>query len=964
MATTNADFKVKKGLQIEGGDIHLGTGQDGSLSTDNRSGTNLIGRHLSVVAGTGTGNAVGGRIDFYTGGAAGSSGTSATSSTQVLRLNSDGQSTFYGNLSLSDNNLTNVGDINADSISVDGASTGLNVDFSGANTGTGVITLGDNLASALDIKEGSTSYLKFTTTNSSEQIVFGKNSTFASTTIANLGSVTTADINGGTIDNTVIGGGTPEAGTFKNLETNEWAKINGSARETNSMLQVNGPALSGGTGTTMNYTEARIHTDIGNDDVSGTTYNGLGNALVLDNAENIHVGQATIYTQGRSGTGNSWAIGRQANRAGASSEAAANVFHIGYFAQDYDNTANTTNNPLNVSNYLMTLDTSGTAKFKGDIILDDGGSLKEAGGTTALTFDASGNITKIGQDTPSTNQVLTWDSGGYAVWSASASGADGMGSGFVLEDGDGTEVTIDEDKEVKFIDGDGILINWTDTSTGSDGDPYDLTFSLDIDGMTDIGAGLASGDLFIVDDGAGGTNRKTTVDRIATLLAGAGLTATNAVIAVDADQSSQITAVGTLTGLTVSGAADLNNNLTVDGATISLDATTSLNIDNSNTSNGITIGTATSGVPISIGHTTSETTINDNLTVTGDLTVNGTTTTVNSTTLTFDDKNIELAHSPSGSEGNDAAVDGGGITLKSSDSDKTFNWVDATDAWTSSEHLNLLTGKKFMINGTAVFESNTELTSTVVTSGLTTVGALNSGSITSGFGSINNGSSAITTTGTITGGVLVADNLQLDGNVLSSTNTNGNITLTPNGSGLVNIAKDDLAIAGTAVTTTAAELNVLDNVTAGTVSASLGVVVDSNKDIGSFRNVTATGTIQGGILSADAVAIVDSSRGASSTITGETTLATYDVSSYTTAKYVYQIKKDGTVDTDVGEILVTYEGTSNDVFLTEYAMLSTGSSIGAWTADYNSGDTTVRLRFTPTSNGAHTYSIMNTLLIT
>jgi len=66
---------------------------------------------------------------------------------------------------------------------------------------------------------------------------------------------------------------------------------------------------------------------------------------------------------------------------------------------------------------------------------------------------------------------------------------------------------------------------------------------------------------------------------------------------------------------------DIDGTLAVDGTTISLDVTTSLNIDNSNTSNGITIGTATSGVPISIGHTTSETTINDNLTVTGTLTL-------------------------------------------------------------------------------------------------------------------------------------------------------------------------------------------------------------------------------------------------------------------------------------------------------------------------------------------------------
>ena len=64
-------------------------------------------------------------------------------------------------------------------------------------------------------------------------------------------------------------------------------------------------------------------------------------------------------------------------------------------------------------------------------------------------------------------------------------------------------------------------------------------------------------------------------------------------------------------------AVDIDGTLAVDGTTISLDATTSLNIDNSNTSNGITIATATSGVPISIGHATSETTVNDNLNVTG-----------------------------------------------------------------------------------------------------------------------------------------------------------------------------------------------------------------------------------------------------------------------------------------------------------------------------------------------------------
>ena len=64
---------------------------------------------------------------------------------------------------------------------------------------------------------------------------------------------------------------------------------------------------------------------------------------------------------------------------------------------------------------------AGDVQVTGDIILDDGGSLKEAGGTAAITFDGSGNVTKIGQDSPSTNEVLTYDG---AKWVASASSTD------------------------------------------------------------------------------------------------------------------------------------------------------------------------------------------------------------------------------------------------------------------------------------------------------------------------------------------------------------------------------------------------------------------------------------------------------------------------------------------------------------------------------------------------------------
>lgn len=1085
---TARDFHVKTGLTVDSGDIVISSGNlevnsghvdIDSIKIDGQTISTVTGNEAINITPHGTGSVVISKVDINAGTIDGA--TIATSDITVgssktldvsagtLTLADDqisgdkvsggtiGTTTITalaGDLSLGDNNITNVGDLNADSISVDAASAGLNVDFSGGNTATSKLTLGDNLADALNITEGSNSYMKFTTTDGSEQIVFGKNSTFNGTTIADLGTVTTANIDGGTVDSVTIGGGTPAAGTFTALTANDSltvnagaaiagdtageitlkvtaassqsadifevnlnngtekfsvsntgttviatadinggaidgttigassaaagtfssltattadinggtidgatvgansastgkfttlqatgdASVNGTAKETHTQLQVNAD--------TNQHGEFRLHADIGNDDLSGLTYDGVGGLMIVDQAEDVHVAQATVFTQGRSGTGNSWAVGRQ-----NPDNTGANVFHIGYIAKPYDGVVNTADDPTRNNNYVMELDTSGNAKFLGDITLDDGGSLKEAGGTAALTFDGSGNITKIGQDTPSDGQVFTWDNtAGYAVWSPSASGADGMGSGFVLEDGDGTEVTIDENKEVKFIDGDGIEINWTDVSTGSDGDPYDLTFSLDIDGMTDIGAGLASGDLFIVDDGAGGTNRKTTVDRIATLLAGAGLTATNAVIAVDADQSGQITAVGSLTSL------DVNGNTTIDAATISLDATTSLNIDNSNTTNGITIGTATSGVPVSIGHTTSEVTVNDNLTVTGDLTVNGTTTTISTSQLTVEDDLITV------SKGNDtvANANGSGMEIEATGATNLhWKYVHARTAWQSNVDIDLATtSESLKIAGTNVLTNNT-LGSGVVTSSLTTVGALNSGSITSGFGNIDNGSSTITTTGAITGGSLVADNITIDGNTISSTNSNGDITLTPNGTGEVNIAAGNLNYASTAVTSTGAELNLLDGSSAGTVVNSKAVIYSS------------AGQVKASTLSVDAVAVVDTGSADGQTVANGAshTAFTYDDNVYRTAKFVYQIS-DGT-DFESGELLINYKGASapansDAIFLTQYAVVSTdtnNASLVSWDAVLNSGS--IELQFTNNSGASvdYDYRVVNTLLI-
>jgi hypothetical protein len=109
-------------------------------------------------------------------------------------------------------------------------------------------------------------------------------------------------------------------------------------------------------------------------------------------------------------------------------------------------------------------------------------------------------------------------------------------------------------------------------------------------------------------------------------------------------------------------------------------------------------------------------TLAGDLTVNGNLAINGGTSNVQSTTVQIDDKNIELAHSPNGAVGNNAAVDGGGITLVSSQGNKTFNWVNSTSAWTSSEHLNLASGKSFYVNGVLLSNVTETLTNKTLTS--------------------------------------------------------------------------------------------------------------------------------------------------------------------------------------------------------------------------------------------------------
>lgn len=207
--------------------------------------------------------------------------------------------------------------------------------------------------------------------------------------------------------------------------------------------------------------------------------------------------------------------------------------------------------------------------------------------------------------------------------------------------------------------------------------------------------------------------------------------------------------VGATSGTTrIRNNIDIDGTLNLDGGNISV-STASLDVANTNATTVNAFGAASS---LTLAASTGSTTIRNNLavggnlTVTGDFTVNGTVTTVNSTTLTVDDKNIELG---SITTPTDTTADGGGITLRGT-TQKTLNWVNATGAWTSSEHVDIAAGKEFRINNVLMLSSTT-LGASIVNSSLTTVGTIGTGAWqgsvigpTYGGTGVNNGNRTIT----------------------------------------------------------------------------------------------------------------------------------------------------------------------------------------------------------------------------
>jgi len=151
-------------------------------------------------------------------------------------------------------------------------------------------------------------------------------------------------------------------------------------------------------------------------------------------------------------------------------------------------------------------------------------------------------------------QTFTGDvtaSGGTFLPTGDTSAGDAAAMGYAAADGlvltgqgSTSDVTIknDADATVMSIPTGTTGVTFAGTPTFPDGSIN--IADLDIDGGTDIGAALVDADLIIVDDGAGGTNRKATMSRLATYMGtkvGGGL---EFIASVDASSSATISFTG------------------------------------------------------------------------------------------------------------------------------------------------------------------------------------------------------------------------------------------------------------------------------------------------------------------------------------------------------------------------------------------------------------------------------------
>jgi hypothetical protein len=549
----------------------------------------------------------------------------------------------------------------------------------------------------------------------------------------------------------------------------------------------------------------------------------------------------------------------------------------------------------------------GTLQVDGAV--DFNGNLIVDGATFSLDASADSNLTVTGGSATASNLTIS-------AANSSSGTADVLIS--AKTEADITAPTVDINGSTTVtIDGAVISIDGTSSSnltvTGNSASPVNLTLSA-------TNAGASTGNVLISAD-------------------------------EEVDITSGTIDVNVTTG-TIDGAITLTGSLAVDN--LLLNGTEISTTEDTITINPNSDGAANTGTVI----------------IAGNLQVDGTTTTFNSTTLTIDDKNIVLASGAA----NAAAADGAGITIDGANA--TFTFEDnsiggSADAFTSSENLDLANTKAYYINGVSVLNGTTlganVVNSSITKIGLTTAGFVktdSSGNLTADTNTYLNASTSSTQSGYF-GNILLADDVNTT-NYLTVTNNSGlstgrTLTIDVNDANRTidlggNLTIDNsLDLAGTTGQITLGDsTHTLDFTTSGNTAVTLptsgtlatlaGSEALTNKTVNgiAFTENSTGFAIAGG-----------SSTEKTLTVTNNVTLAGSDTATLT-------LNKGLTVDTNAGTIAFsaasktltvgdsTTLGTnaitlgSTKVITAQHASLTVGDATGTGTVTIKSNDSSAR----------------------
>ena len=314
-----------------------------------------------------------------------------------------------------------------------------------------------------------------------------------------------------------------------------------------------------------------------------------------------------------------------------------------------------------------------------------------------------------------------------------------------------------------------------------------------------------------------------TVAKATTFSAGVTSTAASNTLGATSFNDADITNVGDIALDSISSdGTDINiavDDNSATALTIKQGSDAYLIIDTANSSESVSIGTGISGTAITIGHGTSETTVADNLTITGDLTVSGTTTTVNSSTLTIGDSLIKLGQAYTGSAYDQGIIFTRGDGSSSNTQNRAVLWDESadefvfantnTEAGTTTGNVTLNDLANLHVGGITIDDS-VDIEGNIDVNGTTNLDAVD----IDGAVQID---STITVGANDQGYDIIFYGDTASANVTWDTSVDDLIL---NGAARILVPDGQLLLEGTAVSSTAAELNLLDGVS-GLVQADL-----------------------------------------------------------------------------------------------------------------------------------------------